>query len=554
MSDTEQQAKTTTEDVAMEDAPATTEQDAAPAADEAPAKDSAAVDTEEAAPAAEEETNEKEEKAASSEKPVSSKSKNKPSVSARKDGNSTRKLAGKIAKADAKESSKGKFSVGDVVLGKLKGYPAWRERSQRTGTVNAVILVFRALNSMYRKMADERDNMLNNPPVMSVLLGIWFLAASVIVDRDNVPKKVAKERPKSSTIVCIQYFPTGEYSWLSPSDIKPLPKHEIDAYLKNTSRKTSGDLYQAYQIAGHPKEWIAEREEEQIAEKEAGEKKPTPADDEDELAEEDDEEEATAKSGGKRKRIATEKKTTKEKPASKRAKTDKAPPKKAAKSKDADEEAPVSKKAAKSKTAANKKAPASTGKKAAPTSAAKETKESKEAKEDANDDPMSSDPEAVRVRDWRHKLQRAFLSKSVPSSEEMETYDKLFTTIENYQNMTVAYLAHSKIGKVMKKIAALTNIPKNDDLKITDRAHALMQKWTDQIDNGKPAEAIGNGDVEKGEATAEATKEEPAKDEPKENAAKETDAEEENMDIDEEEKDEKAAEESGDKEAAPADA
>lgn len=28
----------------------------------------------------------------------------------------------------------------------------------------------------------------------------------------------------------------------------------------------------------------------------------------------------------------------------------------------------------------------------------------------------------------------------------------------------------------MKKIAALTNIPRNDDLKITDRAHALMQK------------------------------------------------------------------------------
>ena len=128
MSDTEQQAKPTTDDVAMEDAPATTEQDAAPAADEAPAKDSAAMDTEDAAaPAAEEESNEKEEKSASSEKPVSSKSKNKSSASTRKDGNSTRKLAGKIAKADAKESSKGKFQVGDVVLGKLKGFPAWRE-------------------------------------------------------------------------------------------------------------------------------------------------------------------------------------------------------------------------------------------------------------------------------------------------------------------------------------------------------------------------------------------------------------------------------------------
>lgn len=124
------------------------------------------------------------------------------------------------------------------------------------------------------------------------------------------------------------YFFLYDSSWLSPVDVKSLPKHEIDAYLKNTSRKTSGDLYQAYQIAAHPKEWIAEREEERIAEKEGADKKSTPADDEDELAEEEDEEDATAKSGGKRKRIAIEKKATKEKPVSKRAKTDKAPPKK----------------------------------------------------------------------------------------------------------------------------------------------------------------------------------------------------------------------------------
>ena len=32
------------------------------------------------------------------------------------------------------------------------------------------------------------------------------------------------------------------------------------------------------------------------------------------------------------------------------------------------------------------------------------------------------------------------------------------------------------IFPVMKKIAALTSIPRNDELKITDRAHALMQK------------------------------------------------------------------------------
>lgn len=32
-------------------------------------------------------------------------------------------------------------------------------------------------------------------------------------------------------------------------------------------------------------------------------------------------------------------------------------------------------------------------------------------------DALANDPEASKVRDWRHKLQRAFLSKSVPAAE-----------------------------------------------------------------------------------------------------------------------------------------
>ncbi|KAJ9097550.1 hypothetical protein QFC19_006724 [Naganishia cerealis] len=139
MSDTEKQTKTANEDVPMEDAPATTEQDVAPVADKASVEDSAAMDTEEPA-AAGEETKESAEKPASSEKPVSSKSKNRTTVSARKEGNSSRKLAGKIAKADAKDSLKGKFKVGDVVLGKLKGYPAWHS----AGAVVAAQMKFNA--------------------------------------------------------------------------------------------------------------------------------------------------------------------------------------------------------------------------------------------------------------------------------------------------------------------------------------------------------------------------------------------------------------------------
>jgi hypothetical protein len=32
-------------------------------------------------------------------------------------------------------------------------------------------------------------------------------------------------------------------------------------------------------------------------------------------------------------------------------------------------------------------------------------------------DPLSTDPECVKVKDWRHKLQRAFLGKAPPTAD-----------------------------------------------------------------------------------------------------------------------------------------
>jgi hypothetical protein len=72
----------------------------------------------------------------------------------------------------------------------------------------------------------------------------------------------------------------------------------------------------------------------------------------------------------------------------------------------------------------------------------------------------------------------------------MPTYDTLFKTIEEYKDITIDALTYSKIGKgklgfarwqeladqsVMKKIATQTNIARNDEFKITDRASKLMQ-------------------------------------------------------------------------------
>ena len=37
-------------------------------------------------------------------------------------------------------------------------------------------------------------------------------------------------------------------------------------------------------------------------------------------------------------------------------------------------------------------------------------------------DPLASDPHCVKVKDWRHKLQRAFLGKELPKEEVSLSY------------------------------------------------------------------------------------------------------------------------------------
>ncbi|TFK92545.1 hypothetical protein K466DRAFT_581779 [Polyporus arcularius HHB13444] len=124
--------------------------------------------------------------------------------------------------------------------------------------------------------------------------------------------------------------------------------------------------------------------------------------------------------------------------------------------------------------------------------ATKTTKRDKE-----YDDDLSNDPEATKVWRWRHKLQKVFLnSKAVPKEEEMPAMDELFSTLENYPNMTMQYLLFSKIGKVMRHISVLPyeKVPRDDEFKFQERAKVLLDKWYDIFvktngasDSAKPA-------------------------------------------------------------------
>jgi len=128
------------------------------------------------------------------------------------------------------------------------------------------------------------------------------------------------------------------------------------------------------------------------------------------------------------------------------------------------------------------------------------------------------------VREWRHKLQKAFLNtKSSPKEEDMPALGDLFDTIEGYEGMTVQYLSFSKIGKVMRHINALSleKVPLDDKYKFRERAKNLVDKWHHML--GKP-----NGDASPPKASANGASP-PAKET---NGAKAKSPEKDGMDLD----------------------
>ncbi|BGP25520.1 hypothetical protein JCM10295v2_004448 [Rhodotorula toruloides] len=162
------------------------------------------------------------------------------------------------------------FSEGDIVLGKVKGYPNWPGQ---------------------------------------------------IVKHDSAPPKVLKEKPPKGKNLNLVH------SWLPARDIALLTPREIEAFLSD-SKKKKGELFEAYNVAKDPVEWNRRRADVQA---EWEELQAQLANEEDQLASEEDEHKAEGK---KRKRPAQADKPAKgaeKKKATKAKKDDDAPVSKKAK-------------------------------------------------------------------------------------------------------------------------------------------------------------------------------------------------------------------------------
>ncbi|KAJ3527610.1 hypothetical protein NM688_g8106 [Phlebia brevispora] len=275
----------------------------------------------------------------------------------------------------------------------------------------------------------------------------WALGpATTIVDPESVPKNVQRERPnaksKKGNWYCVRFFPAGDYAWMVPKDISKLQQHEIQAYI-NEPYKRSGDLLQGYKIALDPTKWEEERD---AAQAEAAEEEANAEVDqlESDAAEEEEEEEEKPKT--KKRKRDSEVASAKAKPKSKSKKDSVEPKKKSTTASKGKKNGVKSKTLVESEdegaAEGEEEEDAGPSKKASPPPAKKQKRDKDEEEADS---ALNNDPEATKVRDWRHKLQKAFLGKLVPKEEDVPGLDALFSTVESYDNMTIQYLTVSTL-------------------------------------------------------------------------------------------------------------
>ncbi|KAG6815989.1 hypothetical protein H0H87_009629 [Tephrocybe sp. NHM501043] len=355
-------------------------------------------------------------------------------------------MSKKGTKAAPKEVAS--YNERDIVLGKVRGFPPW--------------------------------------PGMVCAVALWF---ERIRNPESVPPSVQAERPgkKNNNFYCVQFFPT---------DISKLQTVEIEAYI-NEPFKKSGELLKGYKTALDPTTWEAQRASAIAAAAEASDDaEEDKEDDVDELASDSEAKKPAAKSR-KRKRESLEPKTRKTPKEREREKQEGTGAKG---KKEKEGGAGKGKKGRKSKTTvesederAGEGDDDAEGEEVGPSGSKKDAGSPPPAKkarreEDGEDAHMQNDQEALRVREWRHRLQKAFLSaKNTPDEADMPTLDALFSTVEAYDSMTVAYLQFSKIGKVMRHITLLKDnlIPRDAEFRFRARAQTLVEKWQNVLGAAK---------------------------------------------------------------------
>ncbi|KAJ8078344.1 hypothetical protein PM082_000551 [Marasmius tenuissimus] len=87
----------------------------------------------------------------------------------------------------------------------------------------------------------------------------WAAYPAWVIDPNTAPQAIRRDKPRYETAptYLVQFFPVGDYAWLTPKEISKLEKHDIEAYI-NKPRKTTPtnkELLAGYRAALNPTEW-----------------------------------------------------------------------------------------------------------------------------------------------------------------------------------------------------------------------------------------------------------------------------------------------------------
>ncbi|KAJ9272331.1 hypothetical protein DTO212C5_1516 [Paecilomyces variotii] len=367
----------------------------------------------------------------------------------------------------------------------------------------------------------------------------------------------------------IMFLETNEFAWIPNTDLTPLDPESCKDVSEKGKQK---QLIAAYKVAAenhdlqyfkdlladHQRAIQQEAEDREAkeaakaaakAEKEQKKKKRKSAEvaeepEDVEMAEAGEEEGKKATKATKKRKKDAESEAEAEKPA----KT----PKTATKLKLTTPKTPASetkKPAGKAKEAKGKAADTKKGAKAA-------TSDEDTAVETPKEPEKVIDPEEARKKKEkeilfiRHKLQKGFISREYPpKEEEMEAMATFITKLEGHDDLEVSIIRSTKIHRVLRMIAKLNSIPKDEEYNFRRRSIDLLAKWKNLLDSDLPAdekekekesEPTTNGVHKETEEASEATEkiEKAADKEPEENKKAEETAEKAEKEVTSELKDE----------------
>ncbi|KAG5519717.1 hypothetical protein PMAC_001874 [Pneumocystis sp. 'macacae'] len=330
------------------------------------------------------------------------------------------------------------YSVGDLVLAKISGYPWW---------------------------------------------------PGMIFPEDAVPKDVKDARPASrrrrnGTEIkywLVRFFPTPEYIWATKSDIRPLTSKMIDDFLsKKTTKK---DIRESYEIAktfptvedllaqqsfGAKDEVLEEEEEEEDR-----------VEDDEEFNDDDSNDLKNGDIDDIKKNVLKRKSDFKKAENKKKKFEDSSH-----KVKTNDQGKKLS---TKSRKALNK---ISNGDSSEEYSVYSE-----------QSSQIKWEQKKQQVLFLRHKLQRIMLTTGkAPSEADMPIVSEQLEKLETFKGIDVAILRTTKIGKVLKRIVQLSDIPANEKYSIKERSEKLLVFWKDLLE--KPNDDIENNQEKKSKSSS----------------------------------------------------